>query len=67
MIDAIPLTFEMGVVMVILLITIYLFAFEVVRVDVAAISIMVLIGLTSLVPGYDGPGRSRSTVQWLLQ
>ena len=54
MIDAIPLTFEMGVVMVILLITIYLFAFEVVRVDVAAISIMVLIGLTSLVPGYDG-------------
>jgi di/tricarboxylate transporter len=44
----------MGAVMVILLITIYLFAFEVVRVDVAAISIMVLIGLTSLIPGYDG-------------
>ncbi len=32
----------------------YLFAFEVVRVDVAAISVMVLIGLTGLVPGYDG-------------
>ena len=54
MIESIPLTLEMGVVMIILLLTIYLFAFEVVRVDVAAISIMVLIGLTSLVPGYDG-------------
>ncbi len=54
MIESIQLTFEMGVVMVILLLTICLFAFEVVRVDVAAISIMVLIGLTSLVPGYDG-------------
>ncbi len=54
MIEPIQLTFEMGVVMVILLLTVYLFAFEVVRVDVAAISIMVLIGLTSLVPGYGG-------------
>ncbi len=54
MIEPIQLTFEMGVVMAILLLTVYLFAFEVVRVDVAAISIMVLIGLTSLVPGYDG-------------
>ena len=54
MIEPIQLTLEMGVVMVILLLTIYLFAFEVVRVDVAAISIMVLIGLTSLVPGYGG-------------
>ncbi len=54
MIDPIPLTLEMGVVMVILLLTMYLFAFEVVRVDVAAISVMVLIGLTALVPGYDG-------------
>ncbi len=54
MIEPIQLTFEMGVVMIILLLTVYLFAFEVVRVDVAAISIMVLIGLTSLVPGYDG-------------
>ena len=54
MIEPIQLTFEMGVVMVILLLTIYLFAFEVVRVDVAAISIMVLIGLTSLFPGYNG-------------
>ncbi len=40
--------------MAILLLTVYLFAFEVVRVDVAAVSIMVLLGLTSLIPGYDG-------------
>ncbi len=38
----------------ILAVTIYLFAFEVLRVDVAAIGIMVLIGLTSLIPGYAG-------------
>ncbi|GIT27037.1 MAG: hypothetical protein CM1200mP41_30810 [Gammaproteobacteria bacterium] len=31
-----------------------MFVSEVVRVDVAAISIMVLLGLTSLVPGYSG-------------
>jgi di/tricarboxylate transporter len=41
-------------VMLILGLTIFLFVSEVVRVDVAAISIMVLLGLTSLVPGYSG-------------
>ena len=54
MLEALPLTVEMCGVLGILVITVYLFAFEVVRVDVAAISIMVLIGLTSLIPGYDG-------------
>jgi len=49
-----PLTGEMIAVMGILLLAVYLFAFEVVRVDVAAISIMVLIGLTALIPGYEG-------------
>ncbi|MGD2082781.1 MAG: SLC13 family permease [Chromatiales bacterium] len=39
----------MGAVMGILLLTIYLFAFEVVEVDVAAVCIMVLLGLSSLV------------------
>ncbi len=42
----------------VLLLTIYLFAFEVVEVDVAAISIMVLLGLTSLIHpvlGLDAP------------
>lgn len=48
------LTYEIAGVLAILLVTIYLFAFEIVRVDVAAISIMVLIGLTALIPGYEG-------------
>nr|VFJ78586.1 MAG: Di- and tricarboxylate transporter [Candidatus Kentron sp. FW] len=40
---------EVSWVMGILLLTIYLFAFEIVSVDVAAISIMVLLGLTYLI------------------
>lgn len=44
----------MMAVIAILVLTIVLFAFEIVRVDVAAIAIMVLLGLTSLVPGYAG-------------
>ncbi len=54
MTESIHLTFEMGAVMAILLLTVCLFAFEIVRVDVAAVSIMVLIGLTSLLPDYSG-------------
>ncbi|MEM7194998.1 MAG: SLC13 family permease [Pseudomonadota bacterium] len=54
MTEALTLTPEMMMVLGILALTVYLFAFEVVRVDVAAVSIMVLIGLTSLFPGYDG-------------
>ena len=41
-------TIEIAWVSSILLLTIYLFAFEIVDVDVAAVSIMVLLGLTSL-------------------
>ena len=41
-------TIEIAWVMAILLLTIYLFAFEVVEVDVAAVTIMVLLGLTTL-------------------
>lgn len=41
-------TIEVAWVTAILLLTIYLFAFEVVDIDVAAISIMVLLGLTTL-------------------
>ncbi|WP_297527483.1 SLC13 family permease [Thiohalobacter sp.] len=41
-------TVEIAWVCAILLLTIYLFAFEIVEVDVAAISIMVLLGLTEL-------------------
>lgn len=40
---------EVGWVSAILVLTVYLFAFEVVGVDVAAVSIMVLLGLSSLV------------------
>ena len=54
MTETLQLTGEMIAVMGILVFTVYLFAFEVVRVDVAAILVMVLIGLSSLVPGYEG-------------
>lgn len=41
-------TIEIAWVVAILLLTIYLFVFEIVEVDVAAVTIMVLLGLTSL-------------------
>jgi len=40
--------------MAVLGLTIFLFISEVVRVDVAAVTIMVLLGLTSMIPGYAG-------------
>ena len=48
------MTVEIIGVLSILMVTVCLFAFEIVRVDVAAIAVMVLIGLTALIPGYDG-------------
>ncbi|MBZ0142971.1 MAG: hypothetical protein K8F56_05280, partial [Rhodocyclaceae bacterium] len=45
---------EIAVVMAILLLTVFLFAFEVVGVDVAAVSIMVLLGLISQFGGLAG-------------
>jgi di/tricarboxylate transporter len=47
-------TTEIAWVSGILLVTIYLFAFEVVGVDVAATTVMVLLGLTSLLAPYMG-------------
>jgi len=47
-------TIQIAWVSGILLLTIYLFAFEVVEVDVAAASIMVLLGLTSLLAPFMG-------------
>ncbi len=41
-------------VVAVLLMTIYLFAFEVVRIDIAAISVMVFLGLTSVLAPYLG-------------
>ncbi len=45
---------EIAWIMAILMLTIYLFSFEVVGVDVAAISIMVLLGLTTLLAPFMG-------------
>ena len=47
--DPVTFTTEMAVVLAILAFAMYLFAFEVVRVDVAAIVVMVLLGLSGLV------------------
>jgi di/tricarboxylate transporter len=47
-------TIEIAWVSALLLLTIYLFAFEIVGVDVAAATVMVLIGLTSLLAPYMG-------------
>lgn len=53
MITLVP-TIEIAWVTALLLFTIYLFAFEVVEVDVAATTIMVLLGLTSLLAPFMG-------------
>ena len=47
-------TIEIAWVSIILILTIYMFAFEVVSVDVAAITVMVLLGLTTLLAPYMG-------------
>lgn len=53
MIDAISLNLEMMIMLALLALTIILFAFEILRVDVAAICIMVLLGLSTMIPGID--------------
>lgn len=54
MIETLSLTPQMIAVLGLLVLTIILFAFEIVRVDIAAIFVMVLLGLLSLVPGLQG-------------
>ncbi len=54
MTDTIPLTAEMIAVLAILVLTIVLFVSELLRVDVVAVLVMVLIGLSSLLPNYEG-------------
>lgn len=51
--DAIGLTLEMTVVLGLLALTVTLFVTEVVRIDLAAISVLVLLGLLSQVPGLE--------------
>ncbi len=47
------LTYEMSVVLAILGLTVFLFVFEIVRVDLAAIIIMVLLGCLTYLPGLE--------------
>ena len=51
--EALGLTFEMIVVLGVLVVTIALFVSEIVRVDVAEFSIMVLLGLLTALPGLE--------------
>jgi len=53
MAETVVLTVEMALVLFLLAATVYLFAFSVVRVDVAALIIMVTLGLLSKSPGID--------------
>ncbi|MFK7890171.1 MAG: SLC13 family permease [Granulosicoccus sp.] len=52
--ETVSLNIEMIVVLVLLTVTVVLFAFEILRVDVAALVVMVLLGLTTTIPGIDG-------------
>lgn len=49
--ESLVFTFEMGVVTAILAFTIFLFVSEIIRIDLAAILILVLLGIMSYVPG----------------
>lgn len=51
--ETVTLSLEMILVMGVLGVTIILFAFEILRVDIAAICVMVLLGLTTMIPGID--------------
>ena len=53
MIEQLTLSTEMMLVLGLLVITIILFAFEIVRVDLAAICVMVLLGLSTMLPGIE--------------
>lgn len=52
--EAVALNPEIIAVMCLLALTVFLFVSEIVRVDVAAIVVLVLIGLSAIIPGYDG-------------
>ena len=52
--EALGLTNEMVAVLSLLAVTVFLFVSEIVRVDVAAILILVILGLLSYVPGLEG-------------
>lgn len=52
--EALGLTTEMAVVLAILAFTVFLFVSEIVRVDVAAIIVMVVLGCVASLPGLEG-------------
>jgi len=52
--SAVSLTTEMIVVLCLLGFTVFLFVSEILRVDLAAITVMVLLGLLSFLPGLGG-------------
>ena len=52
--DALALTTEMSVVLGLLGFTVFLFVSEVVRVDLAAVLVMIILGLLTYVPGLEG-------------
>jgi di/tricarboxylate transporter len=54
MTETLTLTPQMMFVLGLLGLTIVLFAFEIIRIDMAAILVMLLLGLTSLIPGLEG-------------
>ena len=49
--EALTFTTEMAVVMGLLAFTVFLFVSEIVRIDLAAVIVLVLVGLLSYVPG----------------
>ena len=53
MMEELTLSIEMLLVLGLLCVTIILFAFEIVRVDLAAICVMVLLGLSTMLPGIE--------------
>ncbi len=52
--EAVAFTTEMGVVMGLLAFTVFLFVSELIRIDLAALLVLVCVGLLSYVPGLNG-------------
>ena len=51
--ETVQFTFQMGVVLCTLAFTVFLFVSEIIRIDLAAILVLVLIGILSYLPGLD--------------
>ena len=51
--EPVAFTTEMAVVMGLLAFTVFLFVSEIIRIDLAAILVLVLVGILSYIPGLD--------------